>query len=387
MEKWLEGRIGGDVREERTRSAYGKAASLTGIACNAALFGFKLAAGLVSGSMAITADAVNNLFDASSSVISLLGFKLADKPADAEHPYGHGRYEYLSGLLVAMMILLIGWELLKSSIGRILSPEPVAVSAASVLVLVGSIAAKLWLARFNRRIGRKIGSKTLEATAQDSRNDVIATSAVLAGTLLGWATGLQADGWMGAAVAAFILVSGVKLVRETIDPMLGAPASREMIKSVREKIMSYPGVLGTHDLMVHDYGPGRQFASVHVEMSSQQDPMECHDLIDNIERDFLERDGLHLVIHYDPVATDDPRVGVMTAFIAQLAAQIDPDITIHDLRIVPGSTHVNVVFDCVMPYRLSDQMRAVKEQLCAQVTAQYPGYYCVITMEHGFTEA
>lgn len=384
--KWIESRIpdSGNIRDERVRSAYGKAASLVGIGCNAVLFAGKLAAGVISGSVAITADAVNNLSDASSSIISLLGFKLADKPADAEHPYGHGRYEYFSGLMVAVMILVIGVELLKSSVEKILSPSEVLFSWVSVGVLAASIAVKLWMSLFNRKIGRKIGSTALEATADDSRNDVISTAAVLLATLVAHGTGLELDGYMGAAVAVFILVSGVGLVKETVDPMLGTVPSAEQVNAIRSKLLSYPGVLGVHDLMVHDYGPGRQFASVHVEMSAREDPLASHDMIDNMERDFLQDEGLHLVIHYDPVATDDPRIPVMRDVITKIVKGIHPDMTIHDLRIVPGSTHVNVVFDCVVPFGFQMDEKGIKERIAREVAALYPHYYTVATLEHGY---
>lgn len=384
MEKWLERRLGADVKNERVRSAYGKAASFVGIGSNVVLFIGKLIVGTVSGSVAITADAANNLSDASSSVVSLLGFKLADKPADADHPYGHGRFEYLSGLMVAVMIMVIGVELMKGSIEKILAPTPVNLSVWTAAVLVGSIAVKLWQSMFNRKIGRKIDSKTLIATADDSRNDVISTSAVLAAMVIGHFTGLNLDGWMGAAVAAFILVSGFGLVKDTIDPMLGTAPEREQVEAIRQKLMSYPGVLGTHDLMVHDYGPGRQFASVHLEMDAKANPMESHDLIDNIERDFYEQDRLHLVIHYDPVVTDDPIVAVMKEVLDRIVKEIHPEMAIHDLRVVPGNTHVNVVFDCVVPYELKMENREIKERIWRAVRAEYPNYYCVITLEHGY---
>ena len=387
LEAWLEKRIqsGGGEMDERARSRWGKAASAVGIGCNALLFAGKMAVGVLSGSVAITADAFNNLSDASSSVVSLLGFKMADKPADARHPYGHGRYEYLSGLMVAVMILVIGVELMQSSVKKIISPTPVAFSWATVLVLAASIAVKLWMSAFNRKIGKRIGSKTLEATADDSRNDVIATSAVLLATVIAHFTGVLLDGFMGAAVAAFILFSGFMLVKDTIDPLLGGAADAQQVERIRRKIMSYPGVLGTHDLIVHDYGPGRQFASVHVEMDAQQDPLESHDLIDNIERDFLTEEKLHLVIHYDPVATDDPRIRVMREFIAGIAACIHPEMSIHDLRIVPGPTHVNVVFDCIVPYEVKLEEADIISRITRVVQAEYPNYFCVITLERSFT--
>lgn len=380
----MEQRFGSDTRNEKVRGRYGRAASILGVGANALLFMLKLIVGTLSGSVAITADAVNNLSDASSNIVSLLGFKLAMKPADEDHPYGHGRFEYLSGLMVAVMILVIGVELLKDSVEKILNPERVAMNPALVLVLLGSILVKLWMAAFNRRIGRKIDSKTLLATADDSRNDVIATSAVLASTLIGHFTGLMLDGWMGAAVAMFILVSGFSLVRHTIDPVLGAAPTREQVDAIREKLESYPGVLGTHDLLVHDYGPGRQFASVHLEMDAKADPLVSHDLIDSIERDFLREENLHLVIHYDPVTTDDPRVEMLRSRILEIVHGMHDDMTIHDLRIVQGNAQTKVVFDCVVPYGCRIPGKMIRERIIHELQADDPNYYCVITLENSF---
>ena len=384
LDQWIARRFGDDMRDERVRSAYGKAASVMGIGANVLLFAGKMLAGLLSGSVAIMADAVNNLSDASSSIVSLLGFKLADRPADADHPYGHGRFEYLSGLMVAVMILVIGVELLKSSVEKILHPTGVTFSWATVLVLVMSIAVKLWMARFNRGIGKKIESGALMATADDSRNDVISTSAVLAATLIAHFTGLDLDGFMGTAVAVFILISGFGLIKDTIDPLLGGAPEPEQVEHIRKKVMSYPGVLGTHDLILHDYGPSRQFASVHVEMDAKQDPLISHDLIDNIERDFLHDEKLHLVVHYDPVVTDDPRVAVLREFINNAVQEIHPGMTIHDLRIVPGNTHTNVVFDCIVPYDLKMDEAQIRQRIAQRVSAEYPNYFCVVTLERSY---
>lgn len=366
------------------RGAMGKAASAVGIGANVLLFALKALSGVLSGSLAITADAFNNLSDASSSIVSLLGFKLAGRPADAEHPYGHGRYEYLSALMVAVMILVIGVELLKSSIKKILTPTSVEYSLLTLLILAASIATKVWLSAFNRAVGKKIGASALIAAADDSRNDVIATSAVLASAVIARLTGLSLDGYMGAAVALFILYSGFGLVRETINPMLGSMPDKEAVDHIRDRILSYPGVLGVHDLLVHDYGPGRKFASVHVEMSSSEDPLVSHDVIDNIERDFFESENLHLVVHYDPVVLDDPRLPVMSAYIMEIAQEIHPAITLHDLRIVPGVSHTNVVFDCVLPYGAELDEHAVKKTIAERVSAQYPNYFCVITTERSY---
>lgn len=375
-----------NVKDERVRGAYGMTASMVGMGCNVLLFAGKMLAGLLSGSVAIMADAVNNLSDASSSLISLIGFKLADKPADAEHPYGHGRYEYLSGLMVAVMILAIGVELLKSSVQKIFAPEPVTFSLLTVGILAASILVKLWMMGFNRNIGRRIESTTLEATASDSRNDVITTSAVLLCTILAKVTGIDLDGYVGAAVAVFILVSGFSLVRDTLDPLLGKAPSPETVRHIRDKILAYPGVLGVHDLMIHDYGPGRQFASVHVEMSAREDPIISHDIIDGIERDFLKDEKLHMVVHYDPIVTDDPRVPALRTAVSAICKGIDPRMTIHDLRIVPGKTRVNVVFDCIVPFEMKLSESEIRRRITSELEKEYPGYCCIATLEHGYTE-
>ena len=382
--QWMERRLAKDAAspmDAQTRHALGRAASLVGVGVNAALFVIKLAAGWFSGSLAITADAVNNLSDASSSVVSLIGFKLAGKPADEEHPYGHGRYEYLSALAVAVTILVIGLELLCGSVRRILSPEPVEFGWTAVAVLAVSIAMKVWLSSFNRRMGERIGSGTLKASAEDSRNDVIATSAVLAATLAAPVTGLALDGPLGAGVAVFILISGVALVRDTLSQLLGGMPSNEELRAIRETILRYPGVLGAHDLMVHDYGPGHQFASVHVEMSAREDPMASHEVIDCIERDFLRERGLHMVVHYDPVATDDPRVPALRAFVEEESARIDARLNIHDLRIASGAERVRVLFDCAAPYDLKLDDGEIARRLSDAVERAYPRYVCEITVE------
>ncbi len=367
----------------KTRNACGLAASLVGIGCNVLLFAAKLATGLLSGSVAIVADAVNNLSDVSTSVVSLIGFKLSGKPADAEHPYGHGRYEYLSALLVAAMIFAIGLETLKSGVERIFSPTPVRFSIVSIGVMAGSIAVKIWLSSFNRRVGKRIDSGALTATAEDSRNDVLATSAVLLSMLIARATGWALDGLMGVFVAVFILWSGWGLIRETVNPLLGSVPSEEKIAQIHEKILSYPGVLGAHDLMVHDYGPGRQFASVHVEMSAHEDPLASHEVIDRIERDFLNEWNLHLVVHYDPVATDDPRLPPLRACIEREAEAIDPRMHIHDLRIASSADQLRVAFDCVAPYDLKLDSGEIARMLSGAVRSAYPNTVCTINVEHG----
>lgn len=366
------------------RTAYGHLASITGIVCNLLLALGKLAAGLLSGSIAIVADALNNFSDASSSVISLLGFKLASKPADDDHPYGHARYEYLAGLAVAVMVLLIGVELAQSSVGKIAQPTPVAFSPAAAGVLVCSILGKLWLAMFNRTVGGRIHSSALIAAAADSRNDVISTAAVLLAMVISHLTHLELDGWMGLGVAVFILYSGANLVRETLDPLLGAAPDAALTQHIHDRVMSWPGVLGVHDLIVHDYGPGRQFATLHVEMAAEEDVLVSHDVIDNIERAFWEEDRLHVVIHYDPIVTGDEAVSDLRAWLGREVKTIDPALSVHDLRIVPGRSHTNLIFDCVAPPEFAMSDLEVKKAIKQLVRRRDASYFCVINMEHSF---
>ena len=390
MTEWLLRRfIGADknMTDPAVRTQVGALAGVVGIICNVMLCLAKGAIGILSGSVSIVADAVNNLSDASSNIISLLGFKLASKPADLDHPYGHGRYEYLSGLVVAVIVMAIGIELVHTSIEKIISPSPTEFSVALVAVLLISIAVKLWMAAFNGALGRRISSETLAATAVDSRNDVISTAAVLACAVLSRITGFDLDGWAGLAVGAFILWSGAGLVRDTINPLLGQAPSPELVEHIRTKIMSYPGVLGTHDLMVHDYGPGRQFASAHVEMAAEADPMESHDLIDNIEQDFKTDDHLIVTLHYDPIVTDDPRVQDMRNWINQAVKIIDPRITIHDLRTVPGPTHTNVIFDCVRPADLPLDEDQLRRRVVEIVRDHYPRTIPKVTIDESYVSS
>ena len=370
-----------NTEDPKVRGAYGKLAGVVGIVCNLLLFAGKLIAGLLSGSVAITADAVNNLSDASSSLVTLLGFKLAERPADEEHPYGHARLEYLSGLAVAALILVIGVELGKSSIEKIINPETVLFSWLTLAILIGSILVKLWMALFCYKLGKKIDSATLTATAMDSRNDVISTSAVLLGCLVGHFFCLQIDGYIGTLVALFIIWSGCGIAKETISPLLGKQADAELVKSISDLIMSHEKILGIHDLMVHDYGPGQCFASVHAEMDSRENPLDCHDIIDDIERDALRELRVHLVIHYDPIVTDDEELNQMRALVSAELKQIDPQLTMHDFRMVRGPGHTNLIFDLVIPYSMENRKKELKERIDERVQFEDKRYYTVITFD------
>ena len=377
-----------DVKDAAVRTAYGNLASLVGMACNILLCIGKLLAGTLFGSIAIMADALNNLSDASSNVVSLIGFRLAAKAPDAEHPYGHARYEYLAGLVVSVTILAIGLSLLKESALKVLHPTPVAFSWLSIGVLAASILVKLWLSGFNRAVGKKINSETLMATAADSRNDVLTTGAVLLSTILCSLTGYGImDGIMGVGVAAFILWSGWGLVMDTLSPLLGESPSPELVEHIERTVMSYPGVLGVHDLMVHDYGPGHQFASLHVEFPAETDPLTAHDVIDNIENDFLKKDRLQVTIHYDPIVTADASVGVLRARLKEHARQLDPRLSIHDLRIVPGGSHTNVLFDLVFPAGYTGDIDQMLAKMCQFVKEQDPKYCCVVKVEQSYASA
>lgn len=372
---------------KRDRSRTGALAGMVCIFLNILLCVAKGLIGLISGSVSIVADAFNNLSDASSNIVSVLGFKLASKPADLEHPYGHGRYEYLSGLVVAALVLLIGIELVKTSVDKIFHPTPVDFSIALVAVLLLSIAVKLWMAHFNQALGDRIDSETLRATAQDSKNDVLSTAAVLISAVIAQLAGINLDAWAGLGVGAYIAWSGIELIKDTVDPLLGKAPDPKLVQHIRTKIMSYPGVLGTHDLMVHDYGPGRQFASAHVEMAAETDPLESHDTLDNIEQAFKDEDGMIVTLHYDPIVTDDPAVSDMRNRINEDAKQIDCRMSIHDLRTVPGPTHTNVIFDCVRPEGCSLSPDEIKKQLSALVVEQYPLAICKITVDEDYVSA
>ena len=376
-----------NTEDTSVRAAYGKFAGFVGIICNVILFAAKIIVGTLSGSVSITADAVNNLSDASSSIISLLGFKMAEKPADAEHPYGHGRYEYLSGLTVAVLIIVIGVELLKSGIDKILHPAAVSFSPVLAGVLLFSIAVKLWLMLFNKKTGQTINSSTLTATAADSRNDVITTLAVLAAAAISHFTPLELDGWIGVGVSVFILISGFGLIKDMIDPMLGSAPDPELVAKIRDKIMTYPGVIGMHDLLVHDYGPCRQFVSVHVEMPAEENVIVSHDTIDNIEADFLKNEGIHMIVHYDPVLTRDTLTTELRSEVARMVKALNSDLSIHDLRVVPGTTHTNLVFDCVAPYSLKMTDTELKNAITDEVRKLHPDFNCVITIDRDSTIA
>lgn len=366
----------------KVRSAIGRLSGVTGIACNALLFAGKLVAGILSGSVSIIADAMNNLSDAASAIVTLIGFKLAEKPADKHHPYGHARYEYLSGLAVAGMILIIGFELGKTSVEKIIHPEAVAFTLPTAVILLVSVAVKLWLHFFNRRLGKYIGSGTLLAAAADSRNDVITTAAVLVAGVVEYFTKWRIDGYVGLVVALFILYSGITMAKETISPLLGEAASPELRQLILQVIQSDPRVLGFHDLMVHDYGPGQRFASLHVEMDQKEDPLLCHEIIDNLERQCLEKHNVHLVIHYDPIVTDDEEQEQLRSYLRQVLSQMDERLNMHDFRMVRGKGHTNLIFDISLPLAWQEREDEIRQGIEKALAELNQGkFYTVITFD------
>lgn len=371
-----------DTGSPEVRTACGWLAGWVGIVVNVLLFLGKLIAGVLTGSVSITADAVNNLSDASGSVVTLLGFRLAAKPADDEHPYGHDRAEYLAGLAVAALILLIGVELVKTSIKKIIAPTEVAFSAAAAVVLLVSIVCKLYLALFDRKLGKMIQSPALEAAAADSRNDVISTAAVLAAAVISRVSGVQVDGWAGLAVALFILWSGVGIAKDTIDPLLGRAPDEQLVHTIANEIRGYDvRVLGIHDLMVHDYGPGRRFASVHVELDAREDVLAAHELIDSIERDVKKKLRIELVIHYDPIVTDDQELTEMRARVETVIHTIDDRLSLHDFRMVRGVEHSNLIFDLVIPWDMRGREAELKRRINEQLQSGCQSYHAVITFD------
>lgn len=363
------------------RAAIGRLSGIVGVVSNLLLAAAKLLIGILSGSVAITADGMNNLSDATSSVVTFVGFKLAERPADEEHPYGHARYEYLSALVVAAIILVIGFELAKTSVQKIFHPETTVFSLALLIVLLTSIAVKFWLYLFNRNLGKKVDSTALLATAEDSRNDCIATLAVLIAALIEHLTSLSMDGYMGLAVSIFIFISGIKLMKETISPLLGQSAPVELQALIVDYVSSHPKVIGYHDLYVHDYGPGRRFASLHVEMDAKEDPLVCHEIIDDMERECQNSHGVQLVIHYDPVITDDPELKRMHDRVDAILQTFDSRLRTHDFRMVQGTGHTNLIFDVVLPNDLRRKEMTIREHLHAALSKEEMTYYTVITFD------
>lgn len=370
-----------NTEDPAVRDKCGRVAGAVGIVTNFLLFLMKIIVGTVFHSVSVTADAVNNLTDSGSSVVTLIGFKMASKPADEKHPFGHARIEYLSGVIVSFIVIFLGLQLGMSSIEKILTPEENALTPVALVVLVISILAKLWQCLFYRKVGRMIKSESVEATSKDSRNDVIATSVVLLGAVITMLTGVNLDGYMGATVALFIVFSGVQLTISTADPLLGQAPEGELVQTITEKMLSYPGIIGMHDLAVHNYGVGRCFASAHCEVDAKNDILVSHDLIDNIERDFSRDLGIHMVIHLDPVIVGDARTDALHRKVQSLITALYPTVTIHDFRVIWGVTHSNIVFDAAVPFAVKDSDAVITQKLEAEIQKLDPDYRTVVTID------
>ena len=370
-----------NTEDPAVRDKCGRVAGAVGIVTNFLLFLMKIIVGTVFHSVSVTADAVNNLTDSGSSVVTLIGFKMASKPADEKHPFGHARIEYLSGVIVSFIVIFLGLQLGMSSIEKIITPEENALTPVALIVLVISILAKLWQCLFYRKVGRMIKSESVEATSKDSCNDVIATSVVLLGAVITMLTGVNLDGYMGAAVALFIVFSGVQLTISTADPLLGQAPEGELVQTITEKMLSYPGIIGMHDLAVHNYGVGRCFASAHCEVDAKNDILVSHDLIDNIERDFSRDLGIHMVIHLDPVIVGDARTDALHRKVQSLVTALYPTVTIHDFRVIWGVTHSNIVFDAAVPFAVKDSDAVITKKLEAEIQKLDPDYRTVVTID------
>ena len=367
--------------DPEVRRKYGVLCGSVGIGLNILLFLAKFFAGTISGSIAITADAFNNLSDAGSSLVTIVGFKLAGQKPDPSHPFGHGRMEYLSGLAVSVLILLMGFELLQSSVDKIRHPAAIEFSWLSVVILLLGIGGKLYMSYYNRAVGNKINSAAMKATAADSLSDSISTAAVLVATLIAHFFSVNIDGWVGVAVACFILYAGYNAAKDTIDPLLGQAPDPELVADVEKTVLSFPPIQSIHDMIVHDYGPGRLMISLHAEVPADGDLLEMHDTIDLVEQTLREKFHCDAVIHMDPIVTNDEQVLKMRSKMHQLVQVIDKRITVHDFRMVTGPTHTNLIFDVACPFDVKQTDEEIKMQVEKIVDLLDGNYNAVVTVD------
>jgi len=374
---------GAETIDVSTRDACGRKCSAVGIACNIVLFVVKIIVGIMASSIAITADAINNLSDAGSSVIILIGFKLSGKPADEDHPYGHARMEYIAGLIVSFLVLILGFSLFKDSVMKIISPSATSFELIPIIILAVAVLIKLWMCAFYKTASRKIKSSALNAASLDSRNDAIASAAVIAAMLIGYFYNVNLDGYMGAAVAIFIIISGIGIVKDTMSPLLGEAPDDDMVELVQNKLSQYPEIIGMHDLMAHSYGPGRYYVSVHAEMDASGNLLACHDLIDNIEQEML-KEGVHLVIHLDPIVTNDAEVTRVYRLIKEIVSDVDEELVIHDFRIVDGDMKKNLLFDVVVPHRFKLTNDELKNTICEKIAKLDENFFPIIRIDEKY---
>lgn len=374
-----------EVEKVSVRTAYGVLASIVGIFCNVFLFAVKFVVGFILNSVSVTADAFNNLSDAGSSIISFVGVKMAEKPADRDHPFGHGRIEYIAALVVSFLVLEVGFTFLKDSIGKIRTPEALNFQTVSVAILIVSIAVKLWLGLFNRKLGERINSKVMMAVFTDSMGDVITTGATILSLIFFRLTGINIDGIVGVGVALVVMWAGVGIARDTLEPLIGEAIDPEVYKEIKSFVESYDGIEGTHDLLVHNYGPGRSMASIHAEVPNDVDIGQSHEIIDRIEREAAKKLGIFLVIHMDPVEMKDQRVLQVRDRAVQILKELDPACSIHDFRMVHGENQINLIFDMVIPIEYDEEMRKeLPQKLADRLKESDPRYECVITVEYDY---
>lgn len=370
------------VEDSSVREAYGILAGFVGIACNLILCAMKFVIGTLSGSIAIQADAVNNLSDVGSSAVMLIGSKMAGKPADREHPYGHARMEYIAALIIAFFILIVGFELGRESVMKIIAPEPVEFSVAMIAVLVGSILVKLWMSRFTANIGRRINSSTMSAATSDSIADVISTGAILLSSVIGYFKGVNIDGYIGVVVAGFVLYSGVSILRDTISPLMGEAPDPKVVTELTDRILSYDGIIGIHDILVHSYGPGKLIASAHAEVRSDCDLMAIHETIDTAEREVGVQMGIMLTLHLDPVEVDNAVLNETREQIKGILAEIDETLRFHDFRMVRGENRTNLLFDIVVqPGRKPEEIAELKQRVADEAARLNPAYHCILSVD------
>lgn len=373
-----------NTKNPKVRTDYGVLSGIVGIVVNVIICCVKFVIGYLTGSIAITADAINNLSDAGSSAVTLFGFKISNKPADKEHPFGHGRVEYITSLIVSFIVLFMSFELAMSSVEKIMNPESVRFSTVSAVILGISILGKLWLALFNLKLGKKIDSAAMTAVVKDSIGDIAATSATLIALVISNFTDVPIDGYLGVFVSLFVFWAGFSILREATGTLLGKPPTKEFVDELQSEILSYDGVMGIHDLMLHDYGPGRFFGSVHVEVSGDVDINISHDLIDNIEKEIYEKLGILLVIHMDPLEVNVEKVNKLRETVSSIVSKVNPEYSIHDFRMVESPSHTNLIFDLVIPYGHKQSRQEIADIVADEVKKYNPVYCCVITVEHSF---